>query len=222
MLITTGGVLIRTRVAEIREMSRATQGVTLINLGAEEKLAGLEKVVETEENGADDRRCGSTNATILTKRRGIDDGGAGRRRRRRGATRRRDVRADEPDLNPEERSRTCASIQFQCRARRCCRQQVLRAGARRDARLAWQRHVGDGDEPPRQGVHVDRRSAEADLRELLAIPAQLQGAVPAGRGDRAVRHGADEPAARQEQAPTTSTPASGPRRRSGKRRSSAA
>ena len=49
MLITTGGVLIRTRVAEIREMSRSTQGVTLINLGADEKLAGLEKVVETEE-----------------------------------------------------------------------------------------------------------------------------------------------------------------------------
>jgi DNA gyrase subunit A len=49
MLITTGGVLIRTRVAEIREMGRATQGVTLINLGPEEKLAGLEKVVETEE-----------------------------------------------------------------------------------------------------------------------------------------------------------------------------
>ena len=54
MLITTGGVLIRTRVAEIREMSRATQGVTLINLGPEEKLAGLEKVVETEDNGAAD------------------------------------------------------------------------------------------------------------------------------------------------------------------------
>jgi DNA gyrase subunit A len=51
MLITTGGVLIRTRVAEIREMGRATQGVTLINLGPEEKLAGLEKVIETEENG---------------------------------------------------------------------------------------------------------------------------------------------------------------------------
>jgi DNA gyrase subunit A len=54
MLITTGGVLIRMRVAEIREMSRATQGVTLINLGPEEKLAGLEKVVETEDNGAVD------------------------------------------------------------------------------------------------------------------------------------------------------------------------
>ena len=49
MLITTGGVLIRTRVMEIREMSRSTQGVTLINLGQDEKLAGLEKVVETEE-----------------------------------------------------------------------------------------------------------------------------------------------------------------------------
>jgi DNA gyrase subunit A len=54
MLITTGGILIRMRVAEIREMSRATQGVTLINLGPDEKLAGLEKVVETEDNGAVD------------------------------------------------------------------------------------------------------------------------------------------------------------------------
>jgi len=51
MLITTGGVLIRTRVSEIREMGRATQGVTLINLGDDEKLAGLERVVETDENG---------------------------------------------------------------------------------------------------------------------------------------------------------------------------
>ncbi|UCV02402.1 DNA gyrase subunit A [Dechloromonas denitrificans] len=47
MLITTGGVLIRTRVAEIRGMGRATQGVTLISLDAGEKLAGLEKVVES-------------------------------------------------------------------------------------------------------------------------------------------------------------------------------
>jgi len=56
MLITTGGVLIRTRVAEIRELGRATQGVTLISLDAGEKLAGLEKVVETEDDsdsGAD-------------------------------------------------------------------------------------------------------------------------------------------------------------------------
>lgn len=52
MLITTGGVLIRTRVKEIRELGRATQGVTLINLGEGEKLSGLEKVVETEEDEA--------------------------------------------------------------------------------------------------------------------------------------------------------------------------
>ncbi len=44
MLITTGGVLIRTRVKEIRDMGRAAQGVTLINLGEGEKLSGLEKL----------------------------------------------------------------------------------------------------------------------------------------------------------------------------------
>ena len=50
MLITTGGVLIRTRVSEIRELGRATQGVTLINLGENEKLSGLEKIVEADDN----------------------------------------------------------------------------------------------------------------------------------------------------------------------------
>lgn len=49
MLITTGGVLIRTRVSEIREMGRATQGVTLINLDQGETLVGLERVVEADE-----------------------------------------------------------------------------------------------------------------------------------------------------------------------------
>jgi DNA gyrase subunit A len=50
MLITTGGILIRTRVREIREMSRATQGVILINLGPDEKLAGLQKIVDTDDD----------------------------------------------------------------------------------------------------------------------------------------------------------------------------
>jgi len=50
VLISTGGVLIRTQVKSIREMSRSTQGVTLINLGKGEKLAGLERVLETEED----------------------------------------------------------------------------------------------------------------------------------------------------------------------------
>jgi DNA gyrase subunit A len=49
MLISTGGVLIRTSVKSIREMSRSTQGVTLINLSDGEKLAGIERVVETDE-----------------------------------------------------------------------------------------------------------------------------------------------------------------------------
>ncbi len=48
MLITTGGVLIRTRVAEIREMGRATQGVTLIAVEDGTKLSGLQRVVETD------------------------------------------------------------------------------------------------------------------------------------------------------------------------------
>ena len=50
MLITTGGVLIRTRVSEIRELGCATQGVTLINLGENEKLSGLEKIVEADDD----------------------------------------------------------------------------------------------------------------------------------------------------------------------------
>ncbi len=48
MLITTGGVLIRTRVAEIREMGRATQGVTLIALDEGTKLSGLQRIVESD------------------------------------------------------------------------------------------------------------------------------------------------------------------------------
>jgi len=48
MLITTGGVLIRTRVSEIRTMGRATQGVTLIALDSGTTLSGLQRVVETD------------------------------------------------------------------------------------------------------------------------------------------------------------------------------
>ncbi|HMC13057.1 MAG TPA: DNA gyrase C-terminal beta-propeller domain-containing protein, partial [Gallionellaceae bacterium] len=49
MLIGTNGVLIRTRVKEVREMGRATQGVTLMNLGKDDKLAGLSRIAESEE-----------------------------------------------------------------------------------------------------------------------------------------------------------------------------
>ncbi|MEY2771322.1 MAG: gyrase subunit, partial [Pseudomonadota bacterium] len=50
MLITDTGVLVRTRVAEIRELGRATQGVTLISLDAGAKLSGLQRIVENDAN----------------------------------------------------------------------------------------------------------------------------------------------------------------------------
>jgi DNA gyrase subunit A len=48
MLITDRGVLVRTRVSEIREMGRATQGVTLIGLDEGSKLSGLQRIVEND------------------------------------------------------------------------------------------------------------------------------------------------------------------------------
>jgi DNA gyrase subunit A len=51
MLITTTGVLIRTRISEIREMGRATQGVTLISLDEGTKLSGLQKIAEADAEG---------------------------------------------------------------------------------------------------------------------------------------------------------------------------
>lgn len=53
MLITDKGVLVRTRVAEIREMGRATQGVTLISLDSGDELSGLQRIVENDANTPD-------------------------------------------------------------------------------------------------------------------------------------------------------------------------
>ncbi len=51
MLISTGGVLIRTAVAQIREQGRSTQGVTLIAVSEGEKLAGIERIEDRAEDG---------------------------------------------------------------------------------------------------------------------------------------------------------------------------
>jgi DNA gyrase subunit A len=51
MLITDRGVLVRTRVSEIRELGRATQGVTLIALDDGAKLVGVQRIVENDANG---------------------------------------------------------------------------------------------------------------------------------------------------------------------------
>jgi len=48
MLITDKGVLVRTRVSEIRELGRATQGVTLIGLDEGSQLSGLQRIVEND------------------------------------------------------------------------------------------------------------------------------------------------------------------------------
>lgn len=53
MLITSAGVLVRTRVSEIREMGRATQGVTLINIDEDSYLSGVRRVVESDADGDD-------------------------------------------------------------------------------------------------------------------------------------------------------------------------
>jgi len=52
MLITDGGTLVRTRVAEVSSMGRNTQGVRLINLTKDEKLIGLERIAESDEDEA--------------------------------------------------------------------------------------------------------------------------------------------------------------------------
>jgi DNA gyrase subunit A len=54
MLITTSGVLVRTRVSEIREMGRATQGVTLINVDEDSQLSGVRRVAESDADEAGD------------------------------------------------------------------------------------------------------------------------------------------------------------------------
>ncbi len=53
MLITDRGVLVRTRVAEIRELGRATQGVTLMALDAGSQLCGLQRIVENDASSPD-------------------------------------------------------------------------------------------------------------------------------------------------------------------------
>jgi DNA gyrase subunit A len=48
MLITDKGVLVRTRISEVRELGRATQGVTLIALDNGTKLSGLQRIAEID------------------------------------------------------------------------------------------------------------------------------------------------------------------------------
>jgi len=65
MLITSGGVLIRTKVQQIRETGRAAAGVRLINLDEGEQLVSLERVAEEpeDESTSGKENTGETNVT---------------------------------------------------------------------------------------------------------------------------------------------------------------
>ena len=71
MLITDKGVLVRTRVSEIRELGRATQGVTLIGLDEGSKLSGLQRIVENDANPVE-----GDNTTDAAPEPGDDSNGA--------------------------------------------------------------------------------------------------------------------------------------------------
>ena len=48
MLITNGGKVLRAKVSGISTMGRATQGVRIMNLGADEKLASMARLAESD------------------------------------------------------------------------------------------------------------------------------------------------------------------------------
>ncbi|SAK70886.1 DNA gyrase subunit A [Caballeronia fortuita] len=75
MLITTSGVLIRTRVSEIREMGRATQGVTLISLDEGTKLSGLQHIAEAEAEAELEADAGPEDAAAKPEDAQNDEGG---------------------------------------------------------------------------------------------------------------------------------------------------
>ena len=159
MLITSGGVLIRTRVNEIREMGRSTQGVTLINLGEGEKLSGLQCILGPRRRKWRKRRNGTDGGTH----------GTNGRERRRG--RHTAPEGDTADGEPTTGIKPAARIfNFGAGpaddAGRGAREGQVGAG-----QLARGRHVRDGDEPSRQGVRRDRRRGRGG-------PAQARSPFP--------------------------------------------
>ncbi len=77
MMITDKGVLVRTRVAEMRELGRATQGVTLIALDAGTKLSGLQRIVENDAAVAASDDNGEAGSDVEEPNHDGTDGGDG-------------------------------------------------------------------------------------------------------------------------------------------------
>src|SRR5690606_7870784 len=62
LLISDGGTLVRTRAAEIAQVGRNTQGVTLMRLAADETLQAIERLDASLDEDADGDRAGDAEA----------------------------------------------------------------------------------------------------------------------------------------------------------------
>jgi DNA gyrase subunit A len=69
MLITNGGTLVRTRVSDVSQLGRDTQGVTVIRVGDGEKLIGIERIEILEGEALDDE------ADLATAEDGVEASG---------------------------------------------------------------------------------------------------------------------------------------------------
>jgi DNA gyrase subunit A len=65
MLITDRAVVVRTRIAEVRALGRATQGVTLISVDEGSRLVGVQRIAEQDDdlNGESDEMARDETAT---------------------------------------------------------------------------------------------------------------------------------------------------------------
>ena len=191
MLISSTGTLVRTPVDEISVSGRNTQGVRLIRLAEGERLTGIERVESLGERRGGRGSAASAGAGCRRARRGRRSRKALHRAARRVAK----IAAFPAVRRPERGAR--ARIQFR-RGAGDAAPGSSRAGARRADRLAWLAACRSWKSATAaRPSSASRAEAEADLRELLAIPRQLQGAVPAGRRHRAVRGHSAEPDARR-------------------------
>ena len=90
MLITDGGTLVRTRVTDVSVLGRDTQGVKLIRLSGEEKLAGIDRIEPMDEapNGEGEGEARSNaHGTGGIRDHARSRGWPGRRARRAGGVR---------------------------------------------------------------------------------------------------------------------------------------
>ena len=152
MLITDSGVLVRTRVAEIRELGRATQGVTLIALDDGAKLIGLQRIVEND---------------------AADEPGTADRSRRRPTTK---EKASEPqrDDRPDRRRLPGASSPPLGARRTTHRDDDARRRARR--RRSWCRSILQLQQPEIESVArsiVERPAAQMMQEAGLAMQRQV-------------------------------------------------